>query len=548
GLTYLSASSLGLLDYLSSKWGKFYVHIHEQDGGTWTEQFRRERMSHNGTPPSLFEDESGDFYGGDNDLFPLDYVYGAFKDSINFATTWPQKRDSVYSLLIGRIDNTSDSLKAYKQYTAQYDGLAGLLPGLRGETIKSLHHAKNKRFAIECAIQGWGLRDPNRPYPTFYQRPTTPEETICETIGFIANGASALNNAQAFDAGNSYTDFDAGIFCPPITYMGWAGGQDTIYVHDYNWGHRRTKLYTTLPTDGFDSLASPRYLGFSNAFRAHKYVMNRINQIYPTFKTFTWVNAYSTHLSSNIANTDSITKRDAFLKIVKTEPVNRRLRNSDGSYIDSIGKVDAPSKTFVEVGLFDDSTKGNHAVLVVNTRMWPSLMDTSDVNYYNAGLPSKDQCHTTLGDIDVRKIYMKIDTLQFGAAFRSDYYVVRDLWHPDTTWLVKADSNFAIYLKPGDAKFLYFEKAYSILVSKTGATGSQEFAFNNGRRVAERKRGTQTVTTYTRGHKLYVSYAAKGKTFGGYAEHSDQDNIATGNEEALDTVRYCSRPSIIVGS
>jgi hypothetical protein len=187
-------------------------------------------------------------------------------------------------------------------------------------------------------------------------------------------------------------------------------------------------------------------------------------------------------------------------------------------------------------------------VLVVNTRMWPSLMDTSDVNYYNAGLPSKDQCHTTLGDIDVRKIYMKIDTLQFGAAFRSDYYVVRDLWHPDTTWLVKADSNFAIYLKPGDAKFLYFEKAYSILVSKTGATGSQEFAFNNGRRVAERKRGTQTVTTYTQGHKLYVSYAAKGKTFGGYAEHSDQDNIATGNEEALDTVRYCSRPSIIVGS
>jgi hypothetical protein len=187
-------------------------------------------------------------------------------------------------------------------------------------------------------------------------------------------------------------------------------------------------------------------------------------------------------------------------------------------------------------------------VLVVNTRMWPSLMDTSDVNYYNAGLPSKDQCHTTLGDIDVRKVYMKIDTLQFGAAFRSDYYVVRDLWHPDTTWLVKADSNFAIYLKPGDAKFLYFEKAYSILVSKTGETGAQEFAFNNGRRVAERKRGTQTVTTYTRGHKLYVSYAAKGKTIGGYAEHSDQDNIATGNEEALDTVRYCSRPSIIVGS
>jgi hypothetical protein len=553
---YNSCTAAGLLDYFGSKSGKLYVHFHMQDLGGFSTQFRRERISYDGVPPSMFEDESGafyttaDYYTGAADCFPLDYVYRAVIGNIQFDSTWKHPSDYLYNLLIARSVRTgTDSLVAYEAYTNHYAGLRIRLADHVHRSVRgSLWHPASRRMATEEAIQGWGDGTIVSGFPAYDQRPTTPEETIGETFSFIANGASALNCAQAFDFGNNLTAMAPGLFCPPSPFMGYAssGNQDTVFAHDYNFGHLRLKYYPGTQSDG---VPKSWYLGYSNMYRAYIRVVQRINQIYPTLKTLTNIGAYSQHLTTGAASyPDSIVRSSAFLKVTKTKQVNHWRRTGiDSAYID-LDSTDAAGRTYVEVGLFADSTTGKYGAMLVNTRFWPSLRDSVDIHYYNDGLPDSSKSQSTLGDIDVRKVYMKIDTLQFGAAFRSDYYVVRDLWHPDTTWLVKADSNFAIYLKPGDAKFLYFEKAYSILVSKTGATGSQEFAFNNGRRVAERKRGTQTVTTYTRNHKLYVSYAAKGKTFGGYAEHSDQDNIATGNEEALDTARYCSRPSIIVGS
>ena len=557
--TYLSASIVGLSEYLASKWGNLYFHIHEQDGGMWVQQFRRERMSHDGNPPSMFENEATIFYSsagipGLPDVFPLDYIYYGYKSHINFATTWPQSCDSIFGLQIGRVDNTADSLHAYLRYDSSYAGMGNNLTKDRGVSWAAMHHPKNKRYAIETGISGWGLSDPFTFHPQ--QRQTTPEETIGQTFGFIACGIGSLNNAQACDFAEWQTPWGPGIFAPPMRAN--AGAADSLLTHDYNWGHHRwenapdTGIYSKplAPVDS-DGASGSTYLGYSNQYRAHVRVLQRINQIYPTYKYFTWRDAYCAHLSTNIANVDSTSKLNSFLKIQYTQPVNRWTRNADRSYIDSVGVKDLPTQTYVEVGLFDDSTKGNHAAMIVNTRLWPSLMDTEDVNYYNAGIPDSSKCHTTLGDIDVRKVFMKIDNSKLPTSDTASYYVVRDLWRPDTTWLVKSDSTFAIYLKPGDAKFLYIQKGYSILAAKKAEADTLGFSFNNGRRVAERVNSSQTVECYTRNHKLYVSYAAIGSTpigstYKGYNERSQGDAIATGYEQLLDS-SFCMVPSITVG-
>ena len=173
---------------------------------------------------------------------------------------------------------------------------------------------------------------------------------------------------------------------------------------------------------------------------------------------------------------DSLSLLGSFLKIIKTSPVDPWNRSEHHKYIDLSGQ-DSAKFTFVEVGLFVDSTisgQPKHAALIVNTRLQPSLRDSEDISYYNAGMATKDQAQSTLGDIDVRKIFMMIDTLQLESSFRSPYYVVRDLWHPDTTWLVKADSQFAVYIKPGDAKFLYFEKEIAITAAMPLPIGLME--------------------------------------------------------------------------
>jgi hypothetical protein len=506
--TYLSASAIGLWDFLCQRYNRFYVHVHEQDGGGWAEQFRRERMSHNSVPPAMFENEATFFYGPFRytDVFPLDYIYGGWHDSVSFSTPWTDSSDIVGSLSIGRVDNTSDSLRAYRTYMQNNDGLSSrtFLPHSRQMALNAKNHPKTKRFAIEQGMQDWGLKssDTSKPYPTYDQRPTTPEETICQTFCYIANGVTSLNNAQAVDGPISRFDFGPGLLCPSDPYSPpYPGGADIKFTHDYNWGHHRCIWDSSIPVDS-DGVPYSWYFGYSNNFRATVAVLKRINQIYPVLKRLNWINAYSTHLSSDISNSDSLVKKSAFLKIISTQPVDRWHRGAGNSYIDSTGHLDTCTRTFVEVGLFDDSSGVDHAALVVNTRMWPSLMDSSDIAYYNSGLPAKDQCHTTLGDIDVRKVFMKVDPLGLDSLSRSPYYLVKDLWKPDSSWLVAADSVFSFYLKPGDAKFLYISPVRSWV---TGRTSKMGMAYNNGHRLAELTDTTRMMTWESNGN-VQVAY------------------------------------------
>jgi len=633
---YLSLTGTGLLEYLISK-RNMNTHIHEQ-WSEWIEEFRRSKMSQDGKPPSMYENEASRFSAGRSqfnngsgipgDIFPADYVYYGLTP--DYTHQWPlSANDSmVGQMFIGRygasVFNTSDSLYAYHRYTDIYGGMDFLSYKYRQSAITALRHPPTKRFAIEASPQGWGLihtlaynafgiyhhnkditdtiptsgwrfpkngtllpgagisgpgtsgrdsiaEDPSTKqyYAYYYQRPTTPEETSVLIYGALANGATCFSNAQPFEFGTP-TDGVAGMFAPGRRT---SRSVPTVENHTYNFGHQRsewdTSSWTKSNLNECDSPLPDYYLGYANTFKAFKRAFARINQIYDTthgrgaipFRRFSWVDAYSTSKAINqtgfpaLSADDSTSRAKAFIKCFCTTPVKRWSRGSHGEYIDSIhsGQLvpDSSFRTYAEVGIFKDSIDSqtsNYSALVVNTRLWPSLRDADDSIYYNQGLDStKDQSRSTLGDIDVRKVWFTTDTTKMDAASRSTYYVVRDLWHPDSTWLLKNDSSFAIYIKPGDAKFLYFEKGVAIRMAKTAATEELEYAYNNGRRVAEIMGGTRTIATYVRGGKLFVSYPRKGATIEGGNERSSGDNIATGNELLLDSIGSNRRPSIIAG-
>ncbi len=625
-----STSIIALLDWhLSSR--SMATHIHFGDNGDFTEEYRRERMSFDAQPPSLFEnqdasyssDQSGWWSDGDMqhplDVFPSDYVY--YARHVSPTLHWPDStQDYMVGLIIGRQD-TSSTLKAYNQYTLMDDD-PEVLRGLRASSYVALHHPKNKKFSIETNVQGWGIiltyayQDfPSVPFvwhflhpdselwgspPSIYhvwnrykakynQRPTTPEETSVLIYGALANGVTAFSDAQVYDAGTPIGG-GPGIFGPD------SSAEDTVqppFVHNYNFGNRRSwweahDSWADSLSNHLDGPLPPYYLGYSNAWKAFRRTNNRINQIWDTVdgnsrpaKRFEWLDAYSNQLThptghymghntgfngpaSLIGPSDSISKAAAFLKIVNTSLVKRWSRNSSRGFIDSTVDdtifYDADTGSFVEVGLFQDSlgpSQKNYATMLVNTRLWPSLRDPDDSGYYNAGFEaaadSIQRCRSTLGDIDVRKVYMKLDLTKTDPTFgNSSYYVVRDLWHPDSTWLLNKDSEFAVYIKPGDAKFLYFEKGIAVNVAAqsgrtVGHSNNPEFCFNNGRRIVQTEGGTQELVTYTREHQLYVSNPSSGFTFAGSPDQSAGDNIMTGYEQPLDTIYSCARPSIAVG-
>ena len=136
---YLSLPAVGLVDYFLAK-RKMNAHVHEQFAD-WIEEFRRSRMSQNGKPPSMYENEAGAFYTGSNykmpfyqdtgvvpyALFPEDYLYyGAPADLTH---QWPlSTRDSLVGQLIlarrgAAVYNTSDSIYAYHRYTDLFAGM-----------------------------------------------------------------------------------------------------------------------------------------------------------------------------------------------------------------------------------------------------------------------------------------------------------------------------------------------------------------------------------------------------------------------------------------
>jgi len=581
----LSASTIGYIDYVAAKFN-IHTHIREQDFGGWTLPFRRERLSYDGVPPSMFENQTGfcysnaatfrDEYPLPGDVFPHDYVY--YGHSVNKLTTWPTNADDslIGGLIIGRLDKRGgmvDSLLAYKQYTKTRAGCHLIFPSLRASAKVAMQHPKTKRFAIEAAPQGWGIlhhsglkngyagTDPEGSswYPWYYQRVSTPEEISAIMYGTLAQGVMSYNMAQCFDYADSSGAAPGAFHVVPRD----SSSQPNYVAHTYNFGHhisgqRYWNDWNPSGTCFTDNMPAPYYLGYSNTYRAFDRAILRINEVYGSHdganpypvKEFEWQNSYSNHrVTSDPDKKDSVTKAASWLKVAKTYPVDPWQRGINNQYID-VATPDSSHRTYVEVGLFKHIKNGspNYAALVVNTRMWPSLRDQEDIDYYNDGLDSVSKCHSTLGDIDVRKVVLTIDTSKFDdKTFRANYYVVRDLWHQDSQWLVHRDSAFAVYIKPGDAKFLYFEKGISIKASPTSASNDPEVGFNNGRRVAERYKGTKTVECYVRNHNLYVSYASRGATIPGYAEHSDGDNIATGHEELLDDA-YCAHPSITVSA
>jgi hypothetical protein len=573
---YLSASAIALCDWMLSKQG-MHAHIHEQDAGEgwYLRQFRRERMSQDGQPPSMFENQFTIFNANTkaivdtvhmpDDVFPLDYVFYAWP--VDYTKRWLAPASDVsYGIVIDRADFIGpDTLAAYHLYTSLRAGINDYCNALRATTKVALLHPFKKRMAIEAQLQGWGLFSFSN--QKFGQRPTTPEETSAQMFGAIANGVASFSSAQAVDLPENHVGWGPGADAGPGLFSSQyrdSTSQDIKLAHDYNWGHHRITgsfpgAWPTGKTCDSDGMPVPYYLGYSNTWRSIYRTFSRINQLYDTvggnrypFKRFRWLDAYSENRidihgpSYNLS--DLTSSQNSFLKVLYTKAVNPWTRNSNNSYIDA-GTPDSVRNSFVEVGLFVDSTSGSdkhYATLLVNTRLQPSLRDAEDTLYYNQGLALKDHCHPTLGDIDVRKIYMTIDTSKFEASFRSPYYVARDLWHPDTTWLVKCDSAFAVYIKPGDAKFLYFEKGISIKAAVASEIhDSADFCFNNGHRVAERMNKTRDVITYTRNHHVYVSYPSQGLTFSKH-EQSGADNIATGIEVPIDTTHFCAHPSIMV--
>ncbi|MDP4199412.1 MAG: hypothetical protein Q8902_07565 [Bacteroidota bacterium] len=438
--------------------------------------------------------------------------------------------------------------------------------------------------------------------PRYATRPETPEEISGVFFTCVAAGVSAIDQCQPLDYAFLFLPWKDGIG-PRFSFSkqgaegipGGLFGMDYMrtgsdvqnYDHYRNFGHEYTsnadsQTWTLPDTNDINGNLPYFYLGYANSWRAWARASDRINQIYDStngrksphpLRRMTWLDGYANAMThpgelrvvsfpqdgyngSFISPGDSIARNMAFLKIDSTVLVKRWSRaRGTGPFTDSVdsGRLvkDDDTASYVQVGLFKDST--GYAAMVVNTRTYP-CHDSIDSVYYNSGLALKDQMKPLLGDIDVRKLYMKLDLTKTDPTFGAwNYYVVRDLWHPDSTWLLHRDSTFAVYIKPGDAKFLYFEPDISVnAAARTGTdigkTRLAEFCFNNGRRVAERLGGTHSVVTYTRNNKLYVSYPAAGATFGGSPDASSGDNILTGNEQALDTSHFCARPSICPAS
>ncbi len=586
-----SAAMIGYVDYFASK-NNLYAHWHEQDNGGTSLYYRRNRLSYDGQPPSMFENEGQMFTGPV--LCPGDYIF-KHTQKINGFTAWPNTFDTSANGLVftRRTADTATRWKGYEDFDTLYNGHVYYSRNVRNSNHTAQDHPKNKRSAIEVNMQAWGdynsgvrwdpvhskwIYDSVKPFVHIKQ--AFPEEIVGTTFAFLADGTTAFNNPQIFYLGEIYGGIPGMLHVQkwPVntTIQDCPSGNLIKWLHNYNYGHIYSAWCSdvdhhyqyTHDTNDINGTLPNMYLGYSNNFLAQQRVMGRINQIYGSkngnkypLTRMTWLDAYSNNLAfrttrDNFTASDSVSRAKAFLKVTKTQMVKITQRDSRRAFIDSAA-IDSAWRTIAEVGLFKDSISPslvNYAALVVNTRLYPSLMDKYDSGYYNAPFQRQNdsnRCSPIYGDIDTRKIYMKIDTTRIPAAFKSGYYVIRDTWHPDTTWLVKADSEFAVYIKPGEAKFLYIEKGVAITAGVGIGNGSSalEFAFNNGRRVAERLSATRDIITYTRHDSLFVSTPKRGTLVEGNDQHSDGDNITTGIETLLDdgATGKCHRPSICIG-
>ncbi len=610
-MPFNAMSGVAYVDAMLSR-SNIHTHMRPQEGGAKSLAMRRERRSYDGIAPKIVENETADTYSQrfksfhwlvpDKilNVFPGDYVPTT---SLGIGS-WPSDtKDTMMGMLIGRPGTAleTDTFFAYRCYT-EISEIQQTIQSIRGTARSVLDHPQNTRSSFETSPMTWGfpdgmnkynqawaikhgvnnweflkdtLFDPEsgaliRIYPrysaSYSSRPNTPEEVYAIYYVALANGAGAFDVGQYFDGSGGPDGGTAASFNFAVRHNATDDGAYLQY--NYNFGHRRSQWgaddWLASNHNVIDSTIPEYYLGFSNHFRANYRIQSRMNQIYGNangnkypFKRMSWMDSYSACRALSKVDTifklaaDSISLSKAFLKCTRTLPVKHWSRGTKNEYIDST-TFDSLQRTYVEVGLFKDSispSKVNYAAMVVNTRLWPDRKLEGDALYYTQGLANRDKFHSLFGDIDVRKVFFKIDSNALPASFRSGYYVVRDTWHPDTTWLVKADSEFAVYIKPGDARLLYIEKGIAITAAPNAASSALEFAFNNGRRVAERTTATRDIVTYTRNDSLFVSTPLRGKLVAGSNQRSDGDNISTGIETCIDagTAGACHRPSVCVG-
>ncbi|MBS1904879.1 MAG: T9SS type A sorting domain-containing protein [Bacteroidetes bacterium] len=574
-----SQPAFALIDFIGSKY-HLYSHIHEQDMGNYILHYRRDRLSYDGRVPSMYENEATPWYN--IGVCPGDYVYYGHTNTIAPALGWPNTADTTMGVLYTR-RTSSDPYKSYRAFDTLNNGLDFLSSTLRLSTLIARAHPKGKQFAVEFGIPAWGelhIADGSVKTPALYwdsvahhwvflpknvewhQQIMFPEAISGLTYGALANGITAFNDAQGFDDARMRVNAP-GLLCPE-SWSSTLGGKYTFrWSHDFNFGHARGSnnndsghVVFINDTNDVNGGFPAYYLGYSNTFRTVARIISRINSAYDTLARMTWLGAY-THFKTapghyTYSPSDSATEASAFLKVLSTSSVKLWQRGRGKTFVDSAA-IDSANRTFVEVGLFFDSVttaRKNYAALLVNTRVYPSIRDDDDSLFFNKGFEASNKqnqrARSIYGDIDVRKVTLKIDTTMMPTSMRSHYYVVHDLWRKDTNWLVTPDSSFSVYIKPGDAKFLYFEPGISIRASTGAATSGMDFAYNNGRRVAERMKGTRTIEAYTRGGKLFVSNASRGLASASIQIESDGDNTATGGETLIDGTTTCARPSVCV--
>jgi hypothetical protein len=119
----LATPMFGYMDYMGSA-DSIFPHWHEQ--GYWgvnTLNLRRARMSFDGNPPSLNENENAGLQTGiPGAPFPGDYMY--YSHNHVSSAAWLASGDSMMGMGIVRpVTGTSDSLAGYRNYDSSIAGL-----------------------------------------------------------------------------------------------------------------------------------------------------------------------------------------------------------------------------------------------------------------------------------------------------------------------------------------------------------------------------------------------------------------------------------------
>ncbi|HET6402687.1 MAG TPA: hypothetical protein VFH95_14985 [Candidatus Kapabacteria bacterium] len=151
GLPPAGLPTMGYLDYMGSKY-QIYLHMRPQDNGAWSLAFRRARMSFDGQPPSIFENQENG-YGAL--WMPRDYVYYGLK--CDTGSLWGRSPfDTSMGQVIVRPEDTiagdTNTLVGYNIFTL-YNACASLtFHNIRAMARVGQWHPWSKRFATEYSI------------------------------------------------------------------------------------------------------------------------------------------------------------------------------------------------------------------------------------------------------------------------------------------------------------------------------------------------------------------------------------------------------------